>query len=152
MSSHPAVTLELLRHELAGKQLPGANLTVEQYENTIATRALRSEVDDGGVAHPIWFIIFSLRGMGVTVAGLCELAHAGPDDTLLYGEVAVEQELPLRVGGTYRIDAAVTDVGRSTMRDGSTLDKLTVRVELFGDGTRHGSVSSTYLFKRGESG
>jgi len=144
------VPLELLRQTLAGKRLPGAELEIPGYENTIATRALRSEVSEQEFAHSIWFIVCSLRGMGISVNELCDLAHAGPHDTLLYGEVGIEQELPLRVGAWYRVDAVITDVGRSTLRDGSTLDKVTVRVELLCDGVRHGTVTSTYLFKRGE--
>lgn len=144
------ITLDTLREELAGRHLPGGGIDISDYENVIATRALRGVVGQREFAHPIWFIICSLRGMGITVDELCGLAHAGPGDTLLYGEVAVEQELPLRVGGSYRVEAAITDVGRSTMRDGTTLDKVTVRTELFGDSTRYGAVSSTYLFKRGE--
>lgn len=145
------VSLELLQRALAGKRLPGADLAILDYENAIATRALRGAVGEKEFAHPIWFIVCSLRGMGVSVNELCGLAHAGPHDTLLYGEVTIEQELPLRVGASYRAEAVISDVGRSTLRDGSTLDKVTVLVELFGDNVRHGTVASTYLFKRGEA-
>jgi hypothetical protein len=152
MGDHTSpVTLELLQQTLAGRRLPGDEVTIFDYENTIATRALRGDANEREFAHPIWFVVCSLRGMGISVDELCDLAHAGPHDTLLYGEVTIEQELPLRVGDSYRVDAAITDVGRSTMRDGSTLDKVTVLVELLHDGTRHGTVASTYLFKRGES-
>lgn len=143
------VSLEHLQQTLTGKRLPGDEIAVLDYENTIATRALRGEAGDREHAHSIWFIVCSLRGMGVSVNELCELAHAGPNDTLLYGEVAIEQELPLRVGTSYRVDAVITDVGRSTLRDGSTLDKVTVLVELSCEDVRHGTVTSTYLFKRG---
>lgn len=145
------VSLELLQQELAGKRLPGAELAIPVYENAIATRALRAEINEQEFAHTIWFIVCSLRGMGISVNELCDLAHAGPHDTLLYGEVTIEQELPLRVGGSYRVDAAITDVDRSTLRDGSTLDKVTVFVELSGADARYGTVTSTYLFKRGEA-
>lgn len=145
------VSIDLLQQTLAGKRLPGAEVAIPGYENTIATRALRGEVNEQEFAHAIWFIVCSLRGMGVSVNELCDLAHAGPHDTLMYGEVTIEQELPLRVGGSYRVEAVITDVGRSTLRDGSTLDKVTIGVELFCDGVRHGAVASTYLFKRGKT-
>jgi hypothetical protein len=145
-----AVSLEHLQQTLTGKRLPGDEIAILDYENAIAARALRGDIVDREHAHSIWFVVCSLRGMGVSVNQLCELAQAGPNDTLLYGEVAIEQELPLRVGASYRIDAVITDVGRSTLRDGSTLDKVTVLVELSCNDVRHGTVASTYLFKRGK--
>jgi hypothetical protein len=152
MAADPSpVPLELLQRTLTGKRLPGADLAIADYENAIATRALRGESADQELAHSIWFIVCSLRGMGVSVNELCDLAHAGPHDTLLYGEVTIEQQLPLRVGESYRAEAVISDVGRSTLRDGSTLDKVTVLVELFRADVRHGTISSTYLFKRGEA-
>lgn len=147
---NPPVSLERLRQTLAGKRLPGDEIAIPDYENAIATRALRGELTDREHAHSIWFVVCALRGMGVSVNELCELAHAGPNDTLLYGAVSIEQDLPLRVDTSYRVDAVITDVGRSTLRDGSTLDKVTVLVEICLGDVRHGTVSSTYLFKRGE--
>lgn len=143
------VSLEYLQQTLAGKRLPGGEVAIHDYENAIAARALRSEVNDREHAHSIWFIVCSLRGMGVSVNELCDMAQAGPHDTLLYGEVSIEQDLPLRVGTSYRVSAVITDVGRSALRDGSTLDKVTVLTEVSHGDVRHGAVVSTYLFKRG---
>ena len=135
--------------ELEGRGLPGATIAVEPHESQIADHAIRAADGDRRLAHPIWFVIASLRGMGITVGELCELARKAPDDTLLYGGVEIEQDRPLRPGGSYRTTAEVTDVTRKTTRDGSTLDSLSVVVRVFDAAEPCGRITSTYLFKRG---
>lgn len=135
-----------LRSALVGMQLPGGDLTIERYESVICDMALRAPVDPQ-TAHPVWFIIASLRSMGITVDELCALARMGQDDTLLFGECTVDQIQPLVVGGHYRASASITDVSAKTTRDGTRLDTVTVRVDVAG-AERVGSVTSAYLFRR----
>lgn len=144
-----SVTAPLLDPTLAGRELPGDFTTITGFESAIADHALLSP---GGStsAHPLWFLIIALRGMGISVDELCVLAHQGPDDTLLFGTCEIDQIKPLVVGATYRTTATITETDRRTTRDGSILDSITVDVRLF-DETRSqsGSVVSVYLFKRG---
>ena len=138
---------------LRGRQLPGASLHIARHESVILDKALRAPAPVAGeeqLASPIWLVVASLRGMGITVDELCDLAQKSAADTLLFGGVVVEQtgELPVDTG--YRTTAAITDVGRRSMRDGSTLDSVVVVVRVVGpDDTERGAVTSTYLFKRG---
>ncbi|SDG18571.1 hypothetical protein [Klenkia brasiliensis] len=88
--------------------------------------------------------------MGIAVDELCELAEQKAGDTLLFGGVSIAQTGDLPVDTDYRTTAAITDVGTRTMRDGSTLDSVVVLVSILGpDDSERGSVTSTYLFKRG---
>jgi hypothetical protein len=137
---------------LEGHVLPGGGIVIDRHESVILDRAVRAPDADrsGDHAHPIWFVVAALRGMGISVDELCALARKAPDDTLLFGGVTLHQHTPLVAGGTYRTSARIGSVARKTMRDGSTLDSVEVVVEIHSDlhHVLHGSVSSTYLFKR----
>jgi hypothetical protein len=141
-------TVEQLRADLLGKRLPGGSFHLERHESSIADHAVLA-TDGGDSAHPIWFVIASLRGMGITVDELCGLCRQEDGDTLLFGGVEVWQELPLAVGGEYETEAEITAVDRRTTRSGYDLDAVTVRVRLCGESEVHGEVTSVYLFKRG---
>jgi hypothetical protein len=144
------VTITLAQLQgLTGRGLPGGSLVIEPYESAIADHALLAEGDHGDLAHPLWFVVTSLRCLGITVDELCALAGKTGADVLLFGECAIEQDHPLRVGGRYRTQAEVTAVDRRTTRDGGTLDSVEIRVALHGDDGPAGAVTSTYLFKRG---
>jgi hypothetical protein len=138
-----------LRSALEGRELPGASFRLEHYESAIADHALLAPGADREVPHPLWFIIASLRGMGITVDELCVLAQKTAGDALLFGAVEVTQDQPLRAGADYQTTAQIGRVSRRTTRDGSDLDSIVVTVRLHGDdGHQSGTVTSTYLFKR----
>lgn len=141
--------IDELRSALAGRELPGASFRLEHYESAIADHALLAPDCDRDVPHPLWFIVASLRGMGITVGELCDLALKTTNDTLLLGTVEVTQDRPLRPAADYLATARIGKVTRRTTRDGSILDSVVVVVRLYGDdGLQSGTVTSTYLFKR----
>jgi hypothetical protein len=138
-----------LRSALQNTDLPGGEITIERHESAICDMALHAEVDRE-VAHPMWFVIASLRTMGITVEDLCRMAAQEPSDTLLFGECRIDQTSSLSVGATYRSAARITDVSTRTMRDGSRLDSVTVEVSIgLVDPGDAGTIASTYLFRRG---
>jgi hypothetical protein len=142
------IDFHTLHAELAGRRLPGGSITIARHEAAICDLALRTDVDHE-TAHPMWFVIASLRTMGITVDELCDLAHRAEGDTLLFGECRVDQRRPLGVGEICSATAGVTDVSTRSLRDGTRMDSVTVVVELGvvspGDS---GTVTSTYLFRR----
>lgn len=87
--------------------------------------------------------------MGISVDELCALAQQGPDDVLLFGSCTVDQDRPMLVGGQYRTKARIGEVGSRTTRDGARLDSVEVLVAVVADDGPVGTVTSTYLFKRG---
>lgn len=142
-------TIERLRADLAGRTLPGGSVHISHHESRIADHALHAPDDDSEFAHPAWLVIASLRGMGISVEELCDLAAKAPEDTLLFGSAEVSQERPMKIGMTYRTTADIGAVDRRTTRDGATLDSVVVTVRMLDDRDRScGSVTSTYLFKR----
>ncbi|WP_155826850.1 hypothetical protein [Jongsikchunia kroppenstedtii] len=145
------ITVDMLK-KLEGTRLPGGSIEIAPHEDSILQRALHAS-DAGDTAHPMWFIIISLRCMGIDVDELGEMAGQSVKDTLLFGNCEVLQNSPLRVGGRYWTDAELTVVGSRTARDGSRLDSLEVRVRISDVDTAAvmGQVTSTYLYKRGES-
>ena len=145
-----SVSVEDLQQRLAGKSLPGGSIIIEAHESAIVDDALRAEDVADGVAHPFWFIVTSLRCMGISVDQLCELAAQEDTDLLLFGRCDVEQDQPMLVGQSYSANAVISEVGSTTTRDGSRLDNIdvVVRIRDAGD-TAVGSVTSRYLFKRG---
>jgi hypothetical protein len=145
------IPVDELRSSLHGKLLPGGDLLIDEYEAAIAEGAWHGDPPpDTDEAHPMWFIVASLRCMGITVADLCDLAHQEPTDTLLFGTCTVVQDSPLLVGATYSASAVITDVSSRTAGDGSRLDSIEIAVSLRADsGVSVGSVTSEYLFKRG---
>ncbi|WP_127128868.1 hypothetical protein [Georgenia sp. SYP-B2076] len=144
------MTVELaVLESLRERELPGGTIEIPRHESFIADHAVRAP-GDPDVAHPVWFIVASLRCMGISVDELMALASAGPHDVLLYGQVDVSIERPLLVGRTYRAAATIVDVGRSAMRDDTVLDRIVVRVAIGTDEDPHGVVEATYLFKRGD--
>ncbi|MEU1953444.1 hypothetical protein [Nocardia rhamnosiphila] len=144
------IDIQDLARQIGGKPLPGGEIFVEPYESAIADEALQARVDHE-YAHPAWFVIASLRGMGVSVDELRALAHEEPGDTLLFGSCTVDQRHPLRVGGRYITTATIGEVASRAMRDGTRLDSVQVCVSITGadDHIEVGGVTSMYLFKRG---
>lgn len=149
MTPAPAA-IEDLQALLDGRELPGGTLHIARHESLIADHALRAPDRDDDVAHPLWFVIASLRGMGISVTELCELAAMRAEDTLLLGEVTVTHDRPLRVGQTYRTTACIERVERHSTRQGGTLDSVSVTVRVRDRGELHcGAVTSAYLLLRG---
>ncbi|MGW0161689.1 hypothetical protein ACWDUN_20500 [Mycobacterium sp. NPDC003323] len=144
------VSVEELQQRLVGKSLPGGSIVIESHEAAIGDDALRATDIADGVAHPFWFIVTSLRCMGISVDELCALAKQGDSDLLLFGQCDVEQDQPMLVGHRYSADAVISEVGSTTTRDGSRLDNIDVMVRIR-DASQLavGSVTSRYLFKRG---
>jgi hypothetical protein len=145
----PLPAIEDLQAALGGRTLPGGALCIDRHESLIADHALRAPDRDDDLAHPLWFVIASLRGMGITVDELGDLAAKRPGDTLLLGEVSVTHDHPLHVGATYHTSARIDEVGRHRTRTGRTLDQVVVTVRVQDQsGQSYGTVTSTYLFLR----
>ncbi|MGB3324255.1 MAG: hypothetical protein WBB05_16765 [Mycolicibacterium fortuitum] len=144
-----SVSVEELTQRLTGKVLPGGSIVVEAHESAIVDDALRAGDSAEDLAHPFWFIVTSLRCMGISVDELCALAAQEDGDVLLFGQCDVVQHRPMLVGGTYDAAASISAVGSTTTRDGSRLDSVDVTVHIQDEGAASvGTVTSRYLFKR----
>lgn len=147
------ITLDELRTELDGRELPGAELAVESYESALADHALLAPAEDTDHAHPLWLLVIALRGMGITVDELCERVGKREQDMLLFGNCGISQHRPLRIGHRVRTTASVGPVSRKESRGGGLLDFVTVSIDVY-DLTEPGagpvgSVTEGFIFKRG---
>ena len=144
-----SVSIDILKDQLTGKVLPGGSIVIEPHEAAIVDDALRATDAADGIAHPFWFIVTSLRCMGISVDELCELATKSESDLLLFGRCDVAQQHPMLVGNSYTATAFISEVGSTTTRDGSRLDHIDVIVTITDAAEiAVGSVTSRYLFKR----
>lgn len=148
------VDIDTLTNTLDGRALPGDTITIEAYESDLADYALLSPAEVSGQAHPLWLLILALRGMGISVDELCEMARKREQDTLLFGNCELKQHRPLTASATYDTTANIGSVFRKSTRAGGLLDFVTVTTAVFDHGQiGHeepiGEVVSGYIFKRG---
>jgi hypothetical protein len=145
------IGLDELRAALDGRELPGAELTIETYESALADHALLAPAGEAGAAHPLWLLVLAMRGMGISVDELCALAGQREQDTLLFGNCEITQHRAVPVAHRFRMTASAGPVARKESRGGGHLDFVTVRVAVhdLDDGVEVGVVTNGFIFKRG---
>lgn len=152
-ASGKLIDVDMLSAALDGKELPGAIITIERYESALADYALLAPEADSSHAHPLWLLILALRGMGITVDELCELAGKRAQDTLLFGNCAMTQHRPMCVGNAFAVTATIESVARKETKRGGFLDFVTVRATIFDKDNPSdapaGEVVNGFIFKRG---
>lgn len=144
------ISIDEVRAAFGALSLQEGSIVVEPHEAAIGDDAFRAEDHGDGVAHPAWFVIASLRGMGFTVDDLCAAAGQEDGDVLLFGSCDIEQESPLQVGDTYLTRSSIGSIGSRSLSSGARLDHVDVVVEVSSpdDGNLKGRITSRYLFKR----
>lgn len=136
-----------LQERLVGHTFPGGSVTFAPYEAWLGHDAMRSPNAGGAVLDPLWIFVAALRGMGIDIAALVELAGATPDGALL-GELGLRQDAPLRAGVEYGVTGGIVDLTRRTGRRAGVFDTLTVELELTDGGRPVAGVTSSFLFPR----
>lgn len=89
------------------------------------------ETVDGAAAHPVFAHLASHCGKGWSFPEFLEHVGADLDDGLVFGHGAFAFARPLRVGGRYRVEAAITDVTRKTGRRVGVFDAITMTHQLW---------------------
>lgn len=138
-----------LRARLVGHEFPGGVFRVAAYERWLSHDAMHAPRLPDGVLHPVWILLGALRGMGVTIDDLTELAEVGPGDSTVFGETVFEQAEPLRTDVEYRVRGGIRDLARREGRRAGTMDLMTFRLELVAPDERVVAVSEqTFVFLR----
>jgi hypothetical protein len=114
-----------LEQRLVGRPFPGGTFVVEDYERWLSHDAMQAPPLPAGVLHPAWIVLGALRGMGLTIDELTELAGATPDDGVVFGETDYEQHALLRSDTEYTVRGGVTSV---TRREGKRVGAFDVVV------------------------
>ena len=125
-----AESFSVLRSRLNGLALPGGTFHVAGHERWLSHEAMQSPAVEAPFLHPVWILLGGLRGMGLTLEALMDLARPGPGDTTLLGETEVEQHVPLRADVDYTVTGSVAGLTRKKGQRSGTLDIMTVRLEI----------------------
>ena len=139
-----------LKRRLVGHRFPGGTFRVEGYERWLSHDAMAVTGIEPPVLHPVWVLLGALRGMGVTIDDLIELAGSKADEGVVFGETILEQTRPLASDETYVVHGSITDVRRRESRRAGVIDLVTFRLQIDDEeGTQVAASTQTFVFPRG---
>lgn len=141
-----APDIEALSARLTGHRFPGGELVLKPHEAWLGDDAMQS-AQRGTAGNPLWFLVVALRGMGLTIGELVELADTTMAGGVLFGELTVDQAAPLQPGRRYRVDGGIESIIRREGRSG-VFDVLTFRLDIAADGAVAGTVTSSFILSR----
>jgi hypothetical protein len=119
---------------LPGTQLAPGEFTISREEAESLAGALLASDPVNDTAHPIWAYIATQRGIGISIAGLCELADFDVADGPMLGSVDIEYGAPVRIGVAHRVTGEVVGLERKVGRKTGTFDILTYRLAMTAPG------------------
>ncbi|HVV90950.1 MAG TPA: hypothetical protein VHB53_10690 [Solirubrobacterales bacterium] len=113
---------------LVGHRFPSGTFEVSPHRAWLWSHCVEAEPSFEH-SHPslAWFA--AMRGCGVSIAEMLALFEPSPGADVVLGECDLELTEPLRVGTTYRIEAAVEKVVRKSGGSG-VFDVIGVRIEV----------------------
>jgi hypothetical protein len=137
--------------QVAGRSLSGDTpYTIRSQDNRRVCRLAGIEPDSDGNAHPIFFYIATQVGMGMTVAGLCEVCEFDVNKGPLMAANRVEFSSPLKVQIPYQIRGEILSLTRKASRKLGVMDLLEYQLRLHGaDGQMVLSTTNTWVLPRG---
>jgi len=118
---------------LIGHAFPGGHYRIEPWENFLLTEATGSERLPDGLAHPIHLFHVPIAGVGVSIGELFALAQAPSDASVTIDHYDWEFFEPLRESTPYAMRGGVQAHARTTHDDGTVVDSLTYRIEMFAE-------------------
>lgn len=145
----PPPDVDDLRAALVGYRFPGATVRIDPYEAWLGHDAMCVPHHDGGLLDPLWILVVGLRGMGIGIGGVIELGRAGPDDSVLFGGLELEQDVPLRASADYRVSGAITGVERHAGKRAGVFDQVTFTLDIRAEtGMLAARATNSFLFRR----
>jgi hypothetical protein len=138
-----------LKRRLVGRRFPGGTFRVESYERWLSHDAMQASGIDAPLLHPVWVLLGALRGMGMTIDDLIELAGSTADEGVVFGETILEQTRPLASNETYLVHGSITDLKRRESRRAGVIDLLTFRLQIDDElGAQVAASTQTFIFPR----
>jgi hypothetical protein len=136
---------------LPGTQLPEGTFTITDEDEQRVLEVVGGQPSAPGEAHPLWAYVAPQRGIGISVADICQLAGFDVNDGPMLGSSHLEYPGRIEVGVTYHVTGEVLSIERKQGRSG-TFDILEFREELHSpDGETVAASTSTYILPRRES-
>ena len=110
--------------EVARRALPGGEYRITGEENATLCRAVGSEPDPRGVAHPIFYYVATQIGMGISVGDLLALCDCDVADGTLMAGSSVRFAGELRVDEDYIVSGEIVSLIRKSSRTFGAVDLL----------------------------
>lgn len=133
---------------IVGRTFPGGDYTVEPYVDWLVHDVVEAG-HGGGVAHPIFGFIASLRGKGMELDELFEICGATAADGPMFGEHETELLQPLVVGETYAVRGEFVSAVRKQGRKTGIFDIVGFRLTLTDSrGRTAGTAFNSFVFPR----
>lgn len=135
---------------LIGYRFPGGMVKLPSYMAWLWADATLAKPDPG-VAHPSLGYVVAMDGMGISIQDIFDLLDAEPDSGVMFGEISLEFEAPLRVGGTYRVEGGIVEVERKSGRRAGVFDRLVFALRVLDpeSGALVVANHNTWIFPRG---
>lgn len=138
--------------DVAGTSLSGNEpYVITAEENAALCHSTGVEPDASGQAHPIYHYIATQVGMGVTVAGLCEICEFDIDDGPMMGQSSATFDQPLMTGQPYVVTGQILNLVRKSSRAFGVMDLLNYELRLsLPDGTPVVTARNSWALPRRE--
>lgn len=148
-----APAVDDLRERLVGLQFPEGVSEIGRHEAWLGHQAMAAPGDDAGELHPLWPMVVGMRGMGLSVSQLSELAEMKSEDSLLFGELKITQDKPLAVETKYVVQGEIIGLDRREGRRAGVFDVVTFELKLFTQGNASAehavaTVRNSFVFVR----
>jgi hypothetical protein len=138
-----------LEDRLVGHRFPGGTFVVEDYERWLSHDAIQTGELPPPSLHPVWIVLGVLRGMGITLDDLIELAEGSLEEGVVFGETELEQLEPLAAGVTYRVHGGIKSLVRRRGRRAGVIDILTFELHITDESGKEFGVSrQAFIFRR----
>ncbi|MFZ9966399.1 MAG: hypothetical protein ACO3IN_05310 [Steroidobacteraceae bacterium] len=134
---------------VAGHVLPGGHYLISPAE---AAEIQHLALSPREGVHPAHATIISLRSLGVSIGGLCELCDFDLADGPFLGELSIEFHEDLQTDIDYRVSARIDGLTRHASRQLGLLDKLAFSVSIQrADGHPVSDLRYLWILPRGQS-
>lgn len=142
--------IDELSARISGHRFPGGEVVFRSHEVWLGNDAMAAPGGSGAM-NPLWFLLAALRGMGVTIGELVEIADTDMSEGVLFGEMQLQQDSPLVADERYTVSGGIESIIRREGRSGS-FDVLEFALDIAGlDGERRGRVTSSFVLQRRQS-
>lgn len=142
------MTVPGLEH-LPGTTLPEGSFTITDADEAALAETLGTTARTDGTANPSWAYYATQRGIGISVAGLCELADFDVEDGPMLGAIQLACHAPIRTGVPYRVTGEISSIVRKTGRKTGVFDLMTFTEHLVDpDGTEVAAATNTFVLRR----
>lgn len=141
--------LRELRERLVGFRFPDGATVIRSQEVWLGHEAMLATYDGTGDLHALWPLIVGMRGMGTSITELCDLARMGPNDSVMFGELEINQTASLVVDMPYSVQGHIRDVVRRTGKRSGIFDVVTFELQVLAPSNSvAATVTNSFVFVR----